>query len=211
MDGVIINNNEWHVQSWMAFARLLGIPLTEEEFPTRVFGKTNEQILSVSFPGASPEQLTRWALEKEAMYREMYRPYFQLADGLMDFLVRLKQMEIPVAVASNAPLVNIDFALDEGEIRPFFDAILYAGMVPNPKPAPDIYIESARRLGLSPAQCYVIEDSPVGLAAAVAAGCKPIAIASTFPSEELIQYTDFVIDSFHDSALRPEKLLAGMG
>ena len=196
MDGVIINNNDWHVKSWLAFADRSQIDLKEEEFHTKVFGKTNEQILEIFFPDASWAQLQTWALEKEALYREMYRPYFKLADGLLDFLKQLKDKGIGIAVASNAPLVNIDFALDEGEIRPYFDAILYAGMVPNPKPAPDIYLKACELLGYPAQTCYVIEDSPPGLKAAVAAGCKAIAITSTFPKPELQLLTPRVIDHF---------------
>jgi HAD superfamily hydrolase (TIGR01509 family) len=198
MDGVIINNNDWHLKSWIIFAERLGMPLKPEEFHERVFGKTNEQILALAFPDASDEQLLTWALEKEALYREMYAPEFALADGLYSFLETLKSKNIPVAVASNAPLVNVDFALDMGEIRHFFDVIMYAGLVPNPKPAPDIYLKSAERLGFRPEDCFVVEDSPTGLQAAVSAGCNPIAITSTFKSGNLLPYTSFIVDHFDE-------------
>jgi beta-phosphoglucomutase len=196
MDGVIIHNNEWHLKSWLLFAQKLGIDLKEEEFPTRVFGKTNEEILWAAFPNQSPEQIEKWALEKEALYREMYSPFFKLADGLVDFLDALRREQIPVAVASNAPLVNVDFALDKGSIRSYFQCIMYAGLVERPKPAPDIYLESARHLGFSPDQCLVIEDSPTGLQAAKAAGCPTAAITSTYPRTELEVLSRVVFDSF---------------
>jgi len=198
MDGVIINNNDWHLKSWITFAERLGISLKPEEFHDRVFGKTNEQILAIEFPDASEQQLVAWSLEKEALYREIYEPDFKLADGLFSFLESLKSGNIPVAVASNAPLVNVDFALDLGGIRHFFDVIMYAGLVTNPKPAPDIYLKSAELLGYKPDQCFVIEDSPTGLEAAVAAGCNPIAITSTFPAGKLLTYTPFIVDHFDE-------------
>jgi HAD superfamily hydrolase (TIGR01509 family) len=198
MDGVIINNNDWHLKSWLVYAKRLGIDLREEEFPTRVFGKTNEEILAQAFPDASQEQLVVWSLEKEELYREMYRPDFKLADGLLAFLETLKAHSVPIAVASNAPLVNVDFALDLGEIRSFFDVVMYAGLVKKPKPAPDIYLKSAELLSYSPSDCYVIEDSPTGLAAAVAAGCRPVAITSTFSSTDLNGFTSFIVDSFDE-------------
>lgn len=196
MDGVIINNNDWHLHSWLEFASKLGIPLTAEEFPERVFGKTNEQILLTYFPDADTKQLREWSLEKEALYREMYAPHFALAEGLEALLQKATKANLKIAVASNAPLVNLDFALDLGKIRPFFQAILYADLVANPKPAPDIYLASAAHLGLLPADCAVIEDSPTGLQAAKAAGCLPIAIASTYPSEKLQQFTEQVFPDF---------------
>jgi HAD superfamily hydrolase (TIGR01509 family) len=196
MDGVIINNNDWHLRSWMEYAQKLGIDLKPEEFPTRVFGKTNEQILAAAFPEASEAQLVAWSLEKEALYRKMYEPDFQLAEGLLDFLIRLKENKIKVAVASNAPLVNVDFALDLGKIRPYFDVVMYAGLVAKPKPAPDIYLKSAELLGKNPKECFVIEDSPTGLQAAVEAGCKPIAITSTYHEAGLRTLTNQVFSDF---------------
>jgi len=198
MDGVIINNNDWHLKSWLVYAKKLGMALTAEEFPEKVFGKTNEQILAVAFPDADAAQLEAWSLEKEALYREIYAPDFKLATGLLSFLEALKQRNIPVAVASNAPLVNVDFALDLGKIRPYFDVVMYAGLVPNPKPAPDIYIKSAELLGLPAGACFVIEDSPVGLEAANKAGCRPLAITSTFPKEKLKPISERVFDSFDE-------------
>ena len=198
MDGVIINNNDWHLKSWLVYAKKLGMALTAEEFPEKVFGKTNEQILAVAFPDADAAQLEAWSLEKEALYREIYTPDFELATGLLVFLEALKQRNIPVAVASNAPLVNVDFALDLGKIRPYFDVVMYAGLVPNPKPAPDIYIKSAELLGLPAGACFVIEDSPVGLEAANKAGCRPLAITSTFPKEKLKPISERVFDSFDE-------------
>lgn len=198
MDGVIINNNDWHVKSWMKFAAQLGIPLKEEEFSHRVFGKTNEEILIQAFPDSTKNQILSWSLEKEAIYREMYQPHFQLADGLYSFLTKLAEENYPMAVASNAPKVNVDFALDEGKIRHFFQTYLYFGLVAKPKPAPDIYIEAANLLGLKPQNCFVIEDSPTGLQAAVDAECQPIAICSTFDREELLTYTPHVFDTFQE-------------
>ncbi len=196
LDGVIIHNNDWHLKSWLIFARQMGISLTAEEFPERIFGKTNEQILEKEFPSASAAQLEAWSLEKEALYREMYTPHFQLAEGLFDFLENLKKAGIPMAVASNAPLVNVDFALDSGKIRDFFDVVMYAGLVARPKPAPDIYLKSADLLGLKPQHCFVIEDSPTGLEAARQAGCKTLAITSTYPGSELIPLANHVFDHF---------------
>lgn len=198
MDGVIINNNEWHLKAWLKYAHRLGIILEAHEFPTRVFGKTNEEILKAAFPEASEGQILQWSLEKEALYRELYQPHFQLAEGLLQFLHRLMVEEIPLAVASNAPKVNVDFALDEGNIRPFFREMLYYGIVKNPKPAPDIYLEACHRLGQHPNDCYVIEDSPTGLVAALAAGCHAISITSTFEAAHLETITPWVFPHFDD-------------
>jgi HAD superfamily hydrolase (TIGR01509 family) len=202
MDGVLIDSNPWHLKSWLQYAKQLGLELKEEEFPTRVYGKTNEEILRHAFPEESEMQIRAWSDEKEALYRTMFEPEFSLAEGLTDFLAELREKGIPMAVASNAPKANVDFALDLGGIRSFFDVVLFAGLVPRPKPAPDIYIESARLLGFVPEDCAVIEDSPTGLEASVAAGCTSIAITSTFPSDALLPYTSHIVDSFAELQAR---------
>lgn len=196
MDGVIVHNNDWHMKSWLAYAGQLGIHLPPEDFPERVYGKTNEEILLRFFPDAGADWLLARSLEKEELYRRMYAPHFRLADGLTSFLDFLSNLGIPLAVASNAPMVNIDFALDNGQIRHYFSHILSAGMVSRPKPAPDLYELAARRLGFPPGNCFVLEDSPSGLGAAVAAGCRPLAITSTFSEEELRKFTPVVVGSF---------------
>lgn len=201
MDGVIIDNNDWHLKAWMEYAGKLGIPLRAEEFHTRVFGKTNEEILLDAFPEANPDQILEWSLEKEALYREMYRPHFELASGLPNFLDQIKSAGLPMAVASNAPRVNVDFALDEGKIREYFDTYLYYGVVARPKPAPDIYLESCHRLGFEPSDCWVIEDSPTGIQSAVQAGCVAIGITSTFPGEDLLRLTPHVFPNFREISL----------
>jgi beta-phosphoglucomutase len=196
MDGVLIDSNPYHLKSWLLFAKQIGIDLKEEEFPTRVYGKTNEEILRQAFPEEKDTQIQAWSDEKEALYRTLFEPEFSLADGLVEFLEALKTLGIPMAVASNAPKANVDFALDLGGIRSYFEVVLYAGLVSRPKPAPDIYLESARRMGFQPMDCAVVEDSPTGLEASVSAGCTSIAITSTFPAADLLSYTSHIVGSF---------------
>jgi HAD superfamily hydrolase (TIGR01509 family) len=198
MDGVIVHNNDWHLKSWLQFAKKLGMDLTEADFPEKIFGKTNEQILEKAFPQAGLAQWEIWSLEKEALYREMFAPHFELAPGLLPFLEKLKAIQIPLAVASNAPLVNVDFAVNLGKIRSFFQVILYAGLVAKPKPAPDIYLKACELLGKNPKDCFVIEDSPTGLEAARLAGCQTIAITSTYPKSTLKPLANNVFDRFEE-------------
>jgi HAD superfamily hydrolase (TIGR01509 family) len=197
MDGVILDNNAWHKKSWLIFAEKYGFKLTDEDFDKRVYGKTNHEILKTEFPDASDGQYDAWAEEKEAIYREIYLPDFELVKGLPQLLDALKEKEIPTGVASNAPKINVDFALDTGKIRSFFQAIVYADLVPRPKPFPDIYLKTASILNRQPQNCVIFEDSLTGIAAAKAAGAKVIALTTTYAKRNLmLAGADRVIENF---------------
>jgi HAD superfamily hydrolase (TIGR01509 family) len=99
--------------------------------------------------------------------------------GALELIARLQAAEIPMALASNSPRLLVDRALASAKIeRSTFAAILTADVVTEPKPAPEIYLAACAALGTEPARTLVLEDSPTGVAAAVAAGCYTIAVPS---------------------------------
>jgi HAD superfamily hydrolase (TIGR01509 family) len=89
-------------------------------------------------------------------------------------LVESLRGRVKLAVASNSVRRYV-----EGSIAPLgpFDVVVAGDEVDHPKPAPDVYLRSAERLGLEPAACVAVEDSPVGIASARAAGMRVVAIA----------------------------------
>lgn len=201
-DGVITDNNSFHFDAWQVFFKKYNVSLPADDFHARVFGKTNEEILVELFPGPlSQAQLEFWAEEKEEMFRTIYRQHFKLTAGLGDFLDSLYQNQIPAAVATNAPQSNLDFTLDTGKIRHVFKVAITPKWVAAPKPAPDIYLKAAELLGAQPDQCVVFEDSFTGIAAARAAGCWVIGVASTYPAEELAKEVHHVIKDFTEISL----------
>jgi HAD superfamily hydrolase (TIGR01509 family) len=82
----------------------------------------------------------------------------------------------PLGLASSAPLSLIETVLDAGGLRQFFKVAMSTEQVPHGKPAPDIYLAVAERLGVSPGSCAAVEDSSNGLRSAAAAGCQVIAV-----------------------------------
>ena len=202
MDGVICNNNDWHRTSWMAFAKQLGKELTDDDIETKVYGKTNEEILGyVLGRKVTEEENVRLAEEKEAMFRLMYDPHFALTKGLLSFLERLKSADIPIGLGTNAPLSNLNYTLEKGQIGAYYQVQINPDMVANPKPAPDIYLAVAHGLRIVPENCIVFEDSFGGIAAAKAAGCKVVGIDSTYPKERLSQVCDYVISDFDEMTI----------
>jgi HAD superfamily hydrolase (TIGR01509 family) len=105
----------------------------------------------------------------------------------------------PVAVASNSERRLVDLALDGSGLREAFGAVIAGDEVPNPKPAPDIYVEACRRLGVGPEDAVAIEDSPTGAAAARAAGLFVIGIPYL---ADLVVEADLIGRSLEDPDVR---------
>ena len=207
MDGVICDNNAWHRTSWLAYAEQLGKRLSEQDIETKVYGKTNAEILAfVLGRPVDAQELHHHAEAKEALFRKHYEPHFALTPGLEAFLAAALRADVAIGLATNAPLSNLEFTWDKGQLSRFFSVRTHAAEVAHPKPAPDLYQLCAERLGIPPAQAIVFEDSLTGIKAARAAGAKVIGIASTISPATLAPLCDKVIKDF--TQLTPAQALA---
>jgi beta-phosphoglucomutase len=201
MDGVLVDNDEFHYRSFEIFCEKYNINLTPELYNTKITGRTNEMILKFLFGDSiTPQRIHDLAYEKEAIYRDIFKAHIKPANGLMELLERAYKKNIPCAVASNGPFENIDFVLDETEMRKYFKVIVNATMVKEGKPAPDIYLKAAELLGYSTDNCVVFEDSPTGIKAARAAKIKVIGLNTTHEDHEL-KDVEFIVKDFTDKKL----------
>jgi len=196
MDGVIVDNHHYHVKAWEVFCNKHNIQFTESDFRAKYFGKNNGDILSglMGFQ-LSTELVELLGEEKELLYRKIYKDHIKPVEGLVEFLNLLKQKGIKTAVATSAPLSNLDFVLDNLEVRHLFDKVVDASMVTKGKPDPEIYIKAAKLLEISPEHCIVFEDSISGIKSGQNAGMKVIALITTHKKEELPQ-TEIQINDF---------------
>ena len=193
MDGVIVDSNPMHRESWVAFNRRYGLETTEE-MHQRMYGKRNDQIVRDFYgDGITVEEVDARGRAKERLYREMMagRTEEVLVPGLRAFLERHR--DLPMGVASNAEPENVAFVLDEAGLRPYFRAVVDGHQVHNPKPHPEVYLRAAELLETEPANCIVFEDSHSGAAAAVAAGMRVIGLCTTYVN---LPGTVLTIDNF---------------
>ena len=180
LDGVIVDSMPLHELAWRRYLETLGFD--GGDIPARMHGRRNDEIVR-DFLGQTIDHNTVLAhgAAKERVFREM------LGDGLRENLVAgiaewLDHVEgAPIALATNAERANIDFTLDGAGLRRYFDVIVDGSEVSRPKPAPDVYLRAAELLTIAPGNCIVFEDSPVGVAAAVAAGMRVVGVR-THPS-----------------------------
>jgi beta-phosphoglucomutase len=198
MDGVIVDNRAFHFRAWKIFSSEHGLPFDETFFRDRLFGRTNAAILRGLFGRElAAGEAAGFAEAKEALYRRIYRGHVRPAPGLEEFLKDLRAKGATTAVATAAPRANLDFALDETGLGPLFDVLVDIDMVPNGKPAPDLYLKAAELLGRPPERCVAFEDSYPGLRSALAAGMKVVGVTTTHSAGE-IDFAHRVIADFRD-------------
>ena len=185
-NGTLYWDSQLHYDAWREYSKILrGYEFTTQEMQEKMFGHTNEDIIEYAI-GKKPskELVEKYAKEKEALYRKqclMDKANFHLAPGAIEFLDFLKEKNIPRTIATMSEWDNVEFYIKEFHLGRWFevDKIVYSdGTIPG-KPAPDIFLIAAERIGLKPEDCIVVEDAYAGIKAAKAAGIgKIIAITS---------------------------------
>jgi HAD superfamily hydrolase (TIGR01509 family) len=177
-DGVLIDSEHLASRVEAELTSELGLRLTTQEAHALFLGKTVDGVLNAiaqrtgTRPGAA--WVYNWAFATaHAFHREL-----QVVEQLRDALELLRGRGHRLAVASQSSLARVHFSLDVTRLAPLFGEHVYvSSMVTRPKPAPDIYLFAAEKLGAKPGECVVIEDSPAGAAAAIGAGMRAIGYA----------------------------------
>jgi beta-phosphoglucomutase family hydrolase len=186
LDGTLVDNMKAHIEAWIVVGRKLGRELTSEEILRDFSGRKNEEILpKVAGRPLTPAELEALAEEKEALYRELYAPDLRLLDGAAALLDELATHGVACGIASAAPRKNRDFVLNGLGLRSRMGAIVGAEEVTRGKPAPDLFLEAARRLGCEPHATLVFEDAVLGVQAGRAAGMTVCAVTTSESSEVL--------------------------
>lgn len=197
MDGVISDSYSFHFAAWQETFAKRGIELAKEDF-TRLFGTRNDFIIS-SIMGSKILQtdVRIMVREKEEAFRRKAAGRIKPFPGVVRLLTTLKKGNFRLGLVSSAPRENIDLALSELDLAGIFNCIVFGQEVSESKPSPEICLLAAKRLQVTPNDCVVIEDSPLGVTAAKTAGMKCLAVANTHRREDL-EEADRVVDSLED-------------
>jgi beta-phosphoglucomutase len=197
VDGVLVDSYHAHLESWVLMAREHGLHITEQEFAS-TFGQTSREIIA-RFWGPDLSAADRGALDarKEAIYRDLIRARFPAMDGAVELIDALGSAGFLLAVGSSGPPENIDLTLERLGRRASFQARVTGRDVTRGKPDPQVFAIAAERLGVAADRCVVIEDAPVGIAAARAAGMASVALVGTAPAPALAA-ADLVVTSLRE-------------
>ena len=181
MDGVIIDSEPLWEKSESIMLRQKGFAGNEsyrKEYRKKIMGlnqKDSVKLLKETFGlDESPEEILRTRLK---ILLELYEKELELVDGIPEILQILSaEKHMKTALASGSPMKVIEFVLKKFSLSDTFRIKVSGDCVERGKPHPDIYIETARRLGVSPEECVAIEDSINGIVSAKEAGMRCIAV-----------------------------------
>ncbi len=197
LDGTLLDNNSYHLKSWMEYLKNIGRNISEEEYNANINGRTNSDVIKYIYNRPmSDEEILKYTLEKESLYRELYKPFIKPLPGLINFLDTLKERNIPMAIATSGIQPNIDFMFEEVPIREYFKEVINSSHISKGKPDPEIYLKAASLLQVPPKNCLVFEDAVVGIKSAKAAGMKVVAVATTQTKTEL-SIADMIVDDYN--------------
>jgi HAD superfamily hydrolase (TIGR01509 family) len=183
MDGVLVASEPFTAEAAIRVFAEKGYTVERQEF--RPFLGTGE----ARFMGGVAEA-RGIPFDPVADVDHLYRIYLNLIPGRLGplkgaraFALACRERGLLLAVASSANRIKVEGNLAEvGLPEGTFHAVVTGCEVARKKPAPDIFLEAARRLGLDPAACLVVEDAPAGIAAAREAGCRCLALTTTMPA-----------------------------
>ena len=182
-DGVVVDSERIVFEVFGSFIRSLGVHLTEAETREQFLGRTLAECMAIveHFRGkpAPPGALERYCADRDRVLREQVQPVVGIREVL-------EQLTIPFCIASSGGYDKMRITLGATELMPFFEGRLFSATeVPRGKPAPDIFLLAAERMGASPARTAVIEDSVNGVLAGCAAGMTVFGFVDLTPATKL--------------------------
>ena len=197
LDGTLIDTEKYYRIFWPKALAEFGYELSDERAL---------QLRSLGRPFA-PRQFKDWFGEDfdyiavRDRRKEMMEAFFDengigVKHGAVEILEYLKKEKIVAAIATASDLIRTEKYLRKVGLYEYFDQFISATMVAEGKPSPDIYQYACEQLGLSPAECMAVEDSPNGVMSAFRAGCNVVMVPDqTRPDEELSKYLYGCVDS----------------
>jgi len=201
MDGLMFDTERLARDAWQRAMADHGYVLDDELF-LRGVGRTVEGTCAAYVEALGPD-LPIVAIEaaKARYLRELLGPGPPLKPGLLGLLDALSESRLPTAVASSTAHLEVDRRLVQVGIRQHFAAIAGGDEVARGKPSPDLFLLAARRLDVEPAGCVVLEDSAPGIAAAAAAGMKPIMVPDLIEASPEVRERAVAVVASLDDAL----------
>jgi HAD superfamily hydrolase (TIGR01509 family) len=186
MDGVLTDSEPLINAAAVAMFREEGLIVQPEDFIPFVGTGENRYLGGVAEKYRFPIEIVEAKRRTYELYLELVPERLVAFPGAVELVRACRAAGLKVAVASSADLVKINANLVKIGLPPaFWDAIVHGEDVEHKKPAPDIFLAAARRLGLDADECVVIEDAVNGVQAAKAAGMRCVAVAQSFPADAL--------------------------
>lgn len=201
-DGVLADTERLHLLAYQTVFADLGRTLDAADYSARYMGFGTDREAVERF--LEEQRLTVAPADVEGLVArkvDAYRALFSRGDALFPWTrgcIERLEAHFPLAIASGSLHAEVESIIRAGGLVESFSAIVGADDVARAKPAPDLYLEAARRLGVDPATAVAIEDSFWGLEAARAAGLRTIAVTTSLPAAALRSRAELVIASLDE-------------
>ncbi|NLW56577.1 MAG: HAD family phosphatase [Firmicutes bacterium] len=196
MDGVLIDSEPWHLEANRELCAELGFKLRMEEYANFIGKSSSEKWTyfktKYDLGPTVPELVERENRKNIQMIPDNGEG---LIKGVLPLLQTLQERGVGCGVASSSPLAYIEAVLEKYKLYPFFQAVVSGENMAKGKPAPDIFLHTAKLLGAHPEHCVVIEDSEHGVQAAKAGRMKCIGFKNKNSGEQDLSPADLIVDS----------------
>lgn len=198
MDGVLVNTEPLHYSIWQQVFSERGLTVDYDIYKGCI-GSTNHFLMNLIYENYGrdfrddPTMPKRFCTIKTEIIKTRGIPGIP---GVPDVIRKLHEKGYRMAVASSSPQMFIDICIRNLGIENHFDLLFSAERVTNPKPAPDVFLEVASRLGMKPEECLVVEDSKNGSRAARAAGMRCMGFANPDSGNQDLSAADAIFYPF---------------
>lgn len=184
LNGVLVDDHRMQQRAWeVVLPRDLDLP--PDWFAAQFLGRRAAVALADVLPDVSPSDRSVLLGEYHQHYRELCLRDLPEVPGARELLLAAHARRLRQAVVSSAHPDQLQLVLDQLQIQWLFGSVVDATRVQEGKPSPEGYLLAARELSVEPSQCWVIEDTPVGIQAARAAGCRCLAVTTSLPAQAL--------------------------
>ncbi|MNI45799.1 2-deoxyglucose-6-phosphate phosphatase [compost metagenome] len=202
MDGVIIDSEPLHYEVDIETMNYFGHVIESEQLDKYV-GMTNPEMwkfIREEFQVVqSVEEIIEYQLARKIS--SLSSLVIEPIEGIRELIQNIKNRDWLVGIASSSPRVFIEAVVSKFGIAEYFDCIVSGEEVPKGKPAPDVYLEAAKQLGVEPKECLVLEDSRNGVIAAKAAGMGCIGYVNLNSGNQDLSQADEVVKKISDIKL----------
>lgn len=195
MDGVLVDTARFHFRAWQKLAATWNYELTTKD-NDKLKGVSRmdsiRKIASWANIDVADEHLIKLANKKNEEYLNLCKTINgkDILPGVLNFLEEAKRLDIPVAVGSASK--NALFVLNQLQILDYFQVVVDGNMVLKSKPDPEVFVQAARKMKVSPHRCVVFEDAEAGVQAANAAQMKSVGIGEQVLKQAHIHRESFV-------------------
>jgi beta-phosphoglucomutase len=195
MDGVLIDSEAFICKAAVEMFRELGVIANEEDFQPFVGMGENKYLGGVAEKYNLKFDIVEAKARTYQIYEKITKGKLDPLPGALEFVKHCREKGLEIALATSADRIKMEVSLREIGLSPdSFHSTINGLDVERKKPFPDIYVKASADLGLKPVECLVVEDAISGVKAAKAAGCKCLAVTTSFKKEDLLE-ADWICNS----------------